>query len=214
LGGLALALLVMAAGPRGAEPTEAISEARLLEAAVGGLSGLVASFTQTLESPALPRPQIESGTLYLLRPGRMRWEYREPRGKLAIAAFGRTQLYLPEERQLLIAPLDREGGESGMALLLRDRLDLVAEFEIGWGPEDGRGGKRMLKLTPRSGSAAYRCLLVGTGPDHLIASLAVVDALGSTVTYRFSRPRRVATLDDDLFRFTPPPGVEVQEVGR
>ena len=211
-GAWALAVMIATAGA--AAPPDALSEARLLQAALDGVTGLVASFTQTLESPSLPRPQVERGTVYLLRPGRMRWEYEEPKGKLAIAAGGRSELYLPEERQLLRAPLDSDQGEPGMALLLRGGGDLAAQFDIGWAAPGGRGGARLLKLTPRSRKAAYTYLLVGTGPDHLVTSLAIVDPLGSTVTYRFSRARRVPTLDEDLFRLTPPPGVEVQDLGR
>ena len=46
-------------------PADAVSEARSVEEALNGLRGLVASFTQTVESAGLPRPQIEKGTVWL-----------------------------------------------------------------------------------------------------------------------------------------------------
>ena len=50
------------------------------------------------------------------------------------------------------------------------------------------------------------------GENRLIRALTVVDALGSTVTYRFSDQRLVPNLDESLFRFVPPHGVEVKEI--
>jgi outer membrane lipoprotein carrier protein len=193
-------------------PGDALSTARLVEAALNSLTGLVASFTQTVESPGLPSPQVEKGTLYLLPPGRMRWEYSEPPGKLAIADGRRSYLYLPEERQVLVAPLDAPGAESGVALLLGDPVSLVEAFEIGWSPEPADGGSRRLKLTPRAPRAQYQSLVLEPDEDHLIRALVVVDALGGTVTYRFSRQRRVDSLPESLFRFTPPRGAQVQEI--
>ncbi len=194
-------------------PADALSEARLLSAALGSVTGLVASFTQTVESAALPSPQVERGTVYLLRPGRMRFEYEEPKGKLAIADGRRTYLYLPEEHQALVGPLDAQGTRNGVSLLLRDRIDIVGEFAISWGEPVDRGAPRPLMLTPRLPNVEYRSLLIETGPEHLIRTLAVVDPLGNRVTYRFSRLKQTASLDPSLFRFTPPEGVELRDAG-
>ncbi len=197
-----------AAGP--VVPGDAVSEARLVEAALNGMKGLVAFFTQTVESPGLPRPQVEKGTVYLLRPGRMRWEYDVPRGKLAIADGRRTYLYLPEERQVLVAPLDPESAGSGISILLH-KVDLVSSFAVTWGPGPKRGPRPLL-LTPRAPRPEYESLLLTTGPDRLIRSLTIVEPLGSRVTYRLERLRRVETLADELFEFRPPAGIDVQEV--
>ncbi len=193
---------------------DAVSEARLLEAALSSLTGLVAEFTQTVESPGLPSPQVEKGTVYLMRPGRMRWEYRRPPGKLAIADGQRTYLYLPEDRQFLVAPIGASEASQGMSILLRDPVDLVETFEIAWAPQRGGDRPRCLVLTPRSPRSEFQQLLIEPGPEHLIRALTTVDPLGNRVTYRFERLRRMEALDDALFRFTPPEGVEVQELAR
>src|SRR2546427_9996335 len=150
-----------AAGGAPPGPADAVSEARRVEEALNGLKGFVASFTQTVESPGLPRPQVEKGTVYLLRPGRMRWDYDVPRGKLAVADGRRTYVYLPEERQVLVAPLDPHGTRTGVGLLL-NRVDLVGSFEISWGP-GAETGPRPLLFRPRAPRAEYDSLLVFTG---------------------------------------------------
>ena len=70
---------------------------------------------------------MERGQVYLLRPGKMRWEYRDPPGKLAITDGERTHLYLPEDRQVVVAPVPPRGTGSGIAFLLRPRIDLLEE---------------------------------------------------------------------------------------
>jgi len=219
LRGAFLGALLLAMGPpsRGAGdlpaapvPADAVSEARSVEEALNGLRGLVASFTQTLESAGLPHPEVEKGTMYLLRPGRMRWEYDVPRGKVAVADGRQSWVYLPEERQVLVAPLDSEGGRSGIALL-HQRIDIVGSFEISWGG-GGDHGPRPLLLKPRAPRPEYDHLLLVPGPDHLVKTLVVFEPLGSRITYRFDRLRRVETLDDDLFRFVPPAGIDVQQI--
>ena len=133
-----------------------------------------------------------------------------PRGKLAVADGRKSYVYLPDERQVLVAPLDPVGTRTGVGLLL-DRVDLVGSFEISWGPGPDRGPRPLL-LKPRAARSEYDFLLLFSGPDHLVRTLTIVDPLGSRIGYRFDRLRRVDTLDDGLFRFEPPPGVEIQEV--
>jgi outer membrane lipoprotein carrier protein len=204
---------LIAAGAASAA-ADALSEARKLEAALGHLSGLVATFTQTVESPGLPSPQVEKGTVYLLRPGRMRWEYETPPGKLAIADGTRAYLYLPDDRQAVVTRLDLERPGQGMPLLLRERLDLEREFEIAWGPGSEKGDERALQLRPRVPDSEYEYLLVQTDEDHSIRELTVVDSLGSRITYRFDHIRKVSELEESLFRFVAPEGVELQELDR
>ncbi|MCZ6696019.1 MAG: outer membrane lipoprotein carrier protein LolA [Acidobacteria bacterium] len=209
-------LLIGAAwsGP-GAAPSgtgDAAKHALRLQASLESIRGLVASFTQTLESPGLPRPQTETGTVFLLRPGKMRWEYDEPPGKLAIADGSRVYLYLPEDRQVVVAPLHLDDAGQGMSLLLRDRIDLSREFSIGWGTAAQTAGSRPLLLRPRSPGADYDYLLVESESDGLIRALTIVDPLGGRVSYRFDRVRLVGSLPESLFHFEAPPDVKIREI--
>lgn len=176
------------------------------------MRGLSARFTQRLESAALPSAQVEEGTVYLQRPGRMRWEYEEPKGKLAVADGARSWLFVPDDRQVLVTPLPDARHDQGIGLLLRDRLDLLAEFSPAWGPPLEPGGAPALVLRPRSAQAAYDRLAVDVDPSSFPVRIAVFDPLGGSVTYRFSGLRFVDRLDESLFRFTPPPGMSVQEL--
>src|SRR5262245_25180114 len=229
-GALVVAVLALAPGARAASPSatappaaspragtpapgNARAAARALERRLAEVTALVARFTQVVESPALPTAQTESGTLYLARPGRMRWEYSTPPGKLAIADGRRTWLYLPEDRQALSAPLAGPGQDQGIGLLLGGTPDILAVFSPRLVPAGVAGGRAVLALRPRSPDAAYDEVRVETDAGGFPIAIVVNDPLGGRVTYRFEAIRFVPSLDEGLFRFTPPPGVSVQEAG-
>lgn len=207
-------LLLLGAGLAQPPTADAASVARRIEARLNEIGGFVASFTQTLESPALPSPQVEKGTVYLLRPGRMRWEYEDPPGKLALADGERTYLYLPDERRVLVAPMPGPGEATGMSVFLGERFELLEEFSVAWGRPSGPGGAAPLVLTPRAAERGYDRLLIEPDDDLLIRVFTIVDPLGGRVTYRFGRPRVTRALDAELFRFEAPEGVEVQDITR
>lgn len=190
-----------------------VAAARALEARLAAVRGVVARFTQVAESPALPGPQVEEGVFYLMRPGRMRWEYSTPPGKLAIADGSRTWLYLPEDRQVLSAPMPAADRDAGIGLLLADRPDLLAAFTPRRGPPLLPGGPPTLALRPRSADAAFDEVRIDTDASGFPSAIVVIDPLGGRVTYRFEAVRFEPRLDEALFRFTPPPGVEVQDTG-
>jgi outer membrane lipoprotein-sorting protein len=205
---LAAGALLAAAPP--AFAAEARSEARRLQAGLRTVRALVGRFTQVVESPGLPSPRVERGTVHLARPGRMRWDYDDPPGKLAVTDGTRAWLYLPEDRQVIVSPLRR--GDSGIGVLLDESSDILREFTVAWEPADPPAPRR-LRLTPRRPGAPFDHLLVEPGPEAFPVSVAVVDPLGGAVTWRFSLVRLLDTADPSLFRFTPPAGVEVQESG-
>src|SRR6266700_2218305 len=61
------------------------------------LHSLQAEFTETFRGNGMER--TESGTLWIKRPGRMRWEYRQPRAKLFVTDGKTAWFYSPGDRQ-------------------------------------------------------------------------------------------------------------------
>ena len=201
-----------APGPAPASPpADAEGAARALGTRLAAVRALEAHFTQTIDSMALASPQVEEGRVFLQRPGRMRWEYTRPKGKLAIADGTHSWLYLPEDRQAIKAPLRSDQADTGLGLLWRDDVDLLGEFRADWEPVRTSAGRR-LRLHPREPSAPYDVLLVTLDASGFPAALTVVDPLGGRVTYVFADIRFKDRLDPALFAFTPPAGVAVQDV--
>src|SRR5215471_17581114 len=61
------------------------------------LRSLQADFTETYRGAGADR--IESGTLWLKKPRKMRWEYRSPKEKLFVSDGKAVWFYVPGERQ-------------------------------------------------------------------------------------------------------------------
>jgi outer membrane lipoprotein carrier protein len=203
-------LLVLLSVAASAAPGDAPSAARALGARIAAVRALEAHFTQTIDSMALASPQVEDGRVFLQRPGRMRWEYAHPKGKLAIADGAHSWLYLPEDRQVIKAPLESDQADTGLGLLWKSDVDLLSEFRADWEPV--RSSARRLRLHPLAASAPYDVLLVALDGSGFPATLTVVDALGGRVTYAFEDMKFKDRLDPALFAFTPPAGVSVQEL--
>jgi len=180
-----------------------------LQGWLDGTRELEAPFEQSLLSGAFGAGVEERGRLYVKRPGRMRWDYRDPERKVAILDGDRTWLYLEEERQVVLGRLEDEGGLLP-ALIAGDRaLADLFEFELLDPPEGEDDGYR-LRLRPLRSQETFESVVVVLGRrDYAIEAAEVLDAAGNRMLYRFGKFRRNRGLPDGMFRFEPPPGTTV-----
>jgi len=163
-------------------------------------AGLVASFTQTVESAGLPRLRSRRDGLPP-ETGRMRWNTTCRGASSRSPTAGELRLS-PRGPAVLVAPLDLQGTRSGVGLLL-NKVDLVGRSRSAGGRERLRTPPLLLKpRAPRPSTT-----LCSSSPARSPGARADDHrAAGSRVTYRFDRVRRVDTLDEKLFRFEAPPG--------
>jgi outer membrane lipoprotein carrier protein len=201
---LAAALLPAAAGADAAADARAAGR---VEAAIQGLASFRAQFRQTVTDAQGVETEHADGTVTLARPGRFRWDYREP-PQLIVSDGTTVWLYDVDLAQVTVRPAaDSLAGSP--ALLLSGRSDLRAEFEIAdGGDSDGLAWSR---LTPRDTDGDFRELDVGIAGGEL-RRMRLVDRLGQTTRLEFDEVERNPRIGADAFRFTPPPGVDV--VGR
>src|ERR1700686_2085079 len=71
--------------------------AAAVDAHYNHLRSLQAQFTEQYRGSGMDR--TESGTLWLKKPGKMRWEYRSPREKLFVSDGKDAWFYVPGDRQ-------------------------------------------------------------------------------------------------------------------
>src|ERR1700682_4034952 len=84
---------------------------------------LQAEFTEVYRGAGMERTEL--GTLWLKKPGKMRWEYRSPKEKLFVSDGKDAWFYLPGDRQVRKAPVRKlDDLRSPLRLLLgRTRLE-------------------------------------------------------------------------------------------
>jgi outer membrane lipoprotein carrier protein len=171
---------------------------------------LQAQFAETYSGAGMTRK--ESGTLELKKPGRMRWDYDQPRPKMFLTDGKTAWFYVPGERQVRRAPVkDIDDLRSPLRYLL-GKAKLEKEFvglAIDSNAKPLNAGDIVLRGVPKAMQERVSNTLLEVTPDGLIQRIVVEEMDGSVTEFRFLQQKENVQIADQRFRFTPPPGVEV-----
>jgi outer membrane lipoprotein carrier protein len=202
------AMLSVAAAPAPPAGDTALARAllRKVEAHHARTSDLVARFSQSYRSGMLGREVTERGVVSIKRPGRMRWEYKDPEPKLFISDGRTFYFYVPADKQVIVSEQDEQ--RSLAARLLSGRGGLSDEFDVSLDSPLEEGVLR-LKLVPRREQPDVERAFVDVEPSGRIRSILLDDVQGNRTGFRFEGVRENTGLADELFRFEVPKGVEV-----
>jgi outer membrane lipoprotein carrier protein len=174
------------------------------------LQTLQAEFTETYRGAGIERS--ESGSLWLKKPGKMRWEYRSPKEKLFLSDGKDAWFYLPGDRQVRrssVKKLDDLRSPLGF-LLGKTRLEKELDG-LSAAPDVAplTPGNTVLRGVPKAMANRVNEVVLEITPDYHIARIQFEEADEAVTEYRFSEQRENAGIADQLFRFRPPPGVEI-----
>jgi len=177
----------------------------LLKQFLQGLTTLEADFQQTLEQPDGGGVIFSSGTFYLKRPGKLRWEYDPPNDQLIVADGKRIWLYDKELEQVSHRS-QKAALEGTPAQLLSTTGPLEQHFEI----KDlgAQAGLNWVELLPRDKDSQFHSLRLALNDKQLLR-MEMADNFGQTTRFEFSHMQRNPQLDDELFDFTPPSTVDL-----
>jgi len=176
------------------------------------LRSLEADFTEIYRGGGADR--VESGTLWLKKPRKMRWEYRSPTEKLFVSDGQQVWFYLPAERQARKTELKKlEDLRSPLAFLL-GKTKLENELRglskvVDQAPMET--GNTLLRGVPRAMADRVSEVQLEITPSDQIVRILMIEADGATTEFRFAGLKENLNLNDGRFRFTPPPGVETVE---
>ena len=171
---------------------------------------LQAQFAETYSGAGMTR--TESGTLELKKPGRMRWDYDQPRPKMFLTDGKTAWFYVPGERQVRRAPVKQLDDLRSPLRYLLGKTKLEKEF-VGLAIETNakpvNAGDIVLRGVPKGMQERVSKTLLEVTPDGLIQRIVVEEMDGSVTEFRFLQQKENVQIADQRFRFTPPPGVEV-----
>lgn len=203
--GLAIAALVwlMSAPVSNAALGEA--SAQFLERYLQGLTSLRADFRQVSTVAGGDAVEKASGRMYLQKPGRFRWDYREPNEQLIVSDGVNVWLFDQELEQVTVKPID-ESLATTPALLLAGKSSVSESFDISDG--GSRDGIDWIALAPKRPDTDFVEFRLGFAGGELRA-MELKDKLQQTTRIDFSDVERNARLAGDLFTFKPPAGVDV-----
>lgn len=214
----ALAALVggLAGGARAAGDPEAAQQLlRHVEERHARLQTLSADFTQTFRSAAIGHEVVETGRIFVKRPGRMRWDYRRPDKKVfLIQADGTTLAYVPADRS---AVRSRIPADAPHLRLLLGESDLSGDFQV----EEVTlksprvPGTRHLRLTPRGTLGEIDLVYLEVDPDtYRVARVLIVDREGNESDLVLARVREDVPLRDSAFEVRLPRSIHVRDLTR
>jgi outer membrane lipoprotein carrier protein len=176
------------------------------------LQSLQAQFTEVYRGSGIER--TESGTLWLKKPGKMRWEYRSPREKLFVSDGKDAWFYVPGDRQARKMPARKlDDIRSPLAFLL-GKTKLEKELQaLSLAPDvpPVQPDDVVLRGVPRASADRVDGVLVEIAPDKSIVRIVINEVDGSVTEYRLSEPREDEPIPDSRFKFKPPAGTETIE---
>jgi outer membrane lipoprotein carrier protein len=173
------------------------------------LRSLRAAFTETYRGAGITR--TESGTLWLRRPGKMRWEYQEPREKLFVSDGKTAYFYVPGERQARKAPLDKLDDLRSPLRYLLGKTKLKKEFDNLTARVGDQPGSVVIRGVPKNMTDRVAEVTMEVNPAGQIQRIQIEEVDGSQTEFVFSSIQENVPVEDARFRFQPPPGVELIE---
>ncbi len=149
--------------------------------------------------------QTSYGVFFLSRPGRFRWDYQKPFEQQIISHDNTVWFYDADLEQVTIKQIDDSLGATP-ALLLSGEVDLEKNFTLEQqGTDDDL---EWIKLMPKNEEGSFRYILIGLNHGKL-AGMELSDNFGQLTRIYFTRLEVNPKLDDAIFEFTVPEGVDV-----
>lgn len=183
-----------------------LAPVKQLKSYLSATKTLTADFRQVSLNQKGQPTQTSYGVFYLSRPGKFRWNYKKPFLQEIVSSSGKVWFYDADLEQVTIKKLDDSLG-STPALLLSGDIALEKNFIIEkQGMEEGL---QWIKLSPKKESG-FKYILIGL-KDGVLGGMELSDNFGQLTRIYFSNIKQNKKLDDALFIFIAPEGVDVFE---
>jgi outer membrane lipoprotein carrier protein len=170
------------------------------------LHSLKADFTESYQGLGMQR--TDSGTLLLLKPGRMRWDYSAPAGKLFLLDGKYAWFYShgdPQVQRLQAKQLDDL--RSPLRFLL-GHTELEKEMDsVTLAP--AAGDRFTLAGQPKGQEKRVSRLALTVAADGTIEGIEIEETDGALTRFTFTGETPNAPIPAEQFHFTPPAGVPV-----
>lgn len=170
------------------------------------LHSLRAEFTESYDGLGISRS--ESGTLFLQKPGRMKWDYSSPAGKIFLLdgkyawfwSRSAAQVQRIEAKKLddLRSPLRFLLGHTELE---KEMADLKASALT--------DGRYTLTGVPKGQENRIQLVTLHVTPEGAITGISIEETDGAVTRFTFAGEQPNAQIPEGTFRFTPPPGVPV-----
>lgn len=204
-----VALALLLAAPLAAQPG-LFDRLKQIEDRYNSIRTLLTQFEQYSSIPG-GHATRENGTLLLEKPGKMRWVYNQPSGKIFVSD-GKTVTYVsPASRRVEISPMKQTDDVRIPLAFLLGKLDFKRDFSRF--EQSGPAGPTLrVRAYPKNEKTFFRSIDFIAEPDGRLSTVIVDTKDGSTMTYKFSSETRNGPVPANAFIVKPPEGYEVQHL--
>ena len=208
---LALSALLLFSLAAGEGEGDAARTLDALQKRYDSIQDLRAEFVQTSFSAALGKETESHGVVAVKRPGKMRWEYAQPDGRVIVLDGTTIRIWNPEEKQLQIAPLSPENVSPTALGFLMGQAVLKDTFDAKPLSEPGRR-ELGLALKPRH-EGGFESLALWLDPKTLqLRESVVVDLFGNKTRVRLDKIVENKGVEPAQFELAAPPGAETVDL--
>lgn len=176
----------------------------LLQSKLNAIHSMTASFNQVVKAKNRELSR-SSGTMALARPGRFRWQTKEPMEQLVVADGKKMWVYDTDLEQVTVKK--QEKGLGGTAALFLSGYDdtVTRDFDV---TQKIKGKEIIFDLKSKSSKENFqRIKLIFT--QDLLTGLELYDQLGQVTFVKLNQIKSNPQLPPKLFQFKPPKGVDV-----
>lgn len=170
------------------------------------LQSLKAGFSESYQGLGMKR--AESGELYLRKPGRMKWAYSAPPGKVFVLDGKFAWFYSPGDPQVQRLPAKELDDLRSPLRFLLGHTELQKELNNLTAAPASNGGF-VLSGVPRGQENRIRKLLLTVTADGTITGIEVEETDGAVTRFALTDQQPNAAIPGDAFRFAAPKGVPV-----
>jgi len=203
---LFLSLFFCALGPAPCALAQSAAEvASRVDHHYNSLHSLSVNFVQ--EYNGLGQHLRESGLLLLKKPGRMRWTYSQPQGKLFVLDGHNAYFYAPGQAEVQRVPAKKLDDLRSPLRFLLGHTELAKELTgLTLTPKDAN---YELSGVPKDMQQRVTSLRFTVSPDGVILGIRVEEVDGSVSTFTFTGEVSNPPAADSDFVFHAPAGTEI-----
>ena len=168
-------------------------------------------FQEDYTPPGRPK-RSENGTLNLRKPGKMRWDYEQPKGKVFISDGKFLWLYTPADNKAERMKLKESDDMRAPLAFLLGKLDFQKEFRNLQAKPEGTDTR--ITGDSKSDNLPYSAVEFLVTLEHRIRLVKVTGYDNSVLEFRLEQEKMDPSLDAKLFQFQVPKGVQLVETGQ
>jgi len=177
-----------------------------------------ASFFQTYYYALYRRYEKTKGKVVFQKPGKMRWDYDLPNGKIIVSDGTKIKIYEPgdpgESGQVIEQSLKNAELPQALSFLMgTGRLEDTFRFNLLDPKREGFPSGKVLELRPLKANPHYHRIVFYVESDPrlrgLVRRVLIIDHNGNRNRFDFSKLEFNRKGSESIFQWNPPPGTRL-----